>query len=206
MLRTDLQYEYEDEKKLLLRIAEGNEEAFRQLVHHYTPLLSPFILQLTKSREKAQEIVQDIFLQVWTGRDALAGIRHFRAYLFLVSRNHALNCIRQFVREEKRRLKWLSEQPLQAEEEQQEDYSPFIGLVEEAVLQLPEQQQKVWILVRRHGKKYQEVAEEMGISRETVKKYLQYAARNIIRYVQDKQVIWVAGIFSLVFFHKNPGN
>lgn len=185
-----------NEHALLQQVAAGDEKAFRSLVHRYAPLLAPYILELTKSREKTQEIVQDIFLQIWTGREALTSITHFRRYLFVVSRNHALNAIRSFIREEKRRMKWLDDQRGQLEDASPTDYSPLIGLVEEAVLQLPAQQQKVWILIRRQGKKYHEVAAEMGISRETVKKYLQYATNNIIRHVQEKHIILIAGLLA----------
>jgi len=99
------------------------------------------------------------------------------------------------MREEKRHLKWLQDQPSSiAENTPAQDYSPYIGLVEEAVKQLPEQQKKVWILCRVQGKKYQEAAAETGLSRETVKKYLQYAQASITKYVKNKVIIALAGL------------
>lgn len=190
-MATDQTY---SEKELLLRIARGDEVAFGNLVHQYTPLLAPYILKLTKSREKTQEIVQDIFIQMWISRESLIEVNNFRRYLFVASRNHALNAIRSMLREEKRHLKWLQDQQEITDNTPTQDYSPYISIVEEAVLQLPEQQQKVWILCRRKGKKYHEVATEMGLSRETVKKYLQYAQASITKYVQRQVVIILAGI------------
>jgi RNA polymerase sigma-70 factor (ECF subfamily) len=182
------------EKELLERIAKGDEAAFRQLVHQYTPLLAPYILKFTRSKERTQEIVQDIFTQMWISRESLSEVNDFRRYLYVASRNHALNAIRNMMREEKRHLKWLQDQPSDlTENSPAQDYSPYLGLVEEAVQQLPEQQKKVWVLCRMQGKKYQEVAAEMGLSRETVKKYLQYAQASITKYVRQKVIIALAG-------------
>ena len=190
-----------EEKEVLNRIAKGDEIAFRELVQHFTPLLAPYILKFTKSKEKTQEIVQDIFTQMWLSRESLSQLKDFRRYLYVASRNHALNAIRNMMREERRHLKWLQDQPSSSEgNDSQQDYSPYLGLVEEAVGQLPEQQKKVWILCRVKGKKYQEAAAEMGLSRETVKKYLQYAQASITKHVQEKVLVALAGILLQKFF------
>lgn|GEM_PF-133387 len=192
LLSTHQPYE---EKEILQRIATGDEAAFRQLVHQFTPLLAPYILKFTKSKERTQEIVQDVFTQMWLSRESLSQVNNFRRYLYIASRNHALNAIRNMMREEKRHLKWLQDQPSDGTQSSPaQDYSPYIGLVEEAVQQLPEQQRKVWVLCRVQGKKYQEVAVETGLSRETVKKYLQYAHASITKYVRNKVVIALAGL------------
>jgi len=190
-----------EEKEVLNRIAKGDEIAFRQLVQHFTPLLAPYILKFTKSKEKTQEIVQDIFTQMWLSRESLSQLKDFRRYLYVASRNHALNAIRNMMREERRHLKWLQDQSSNRDgNETPQDYSPYLGLVEEAVEQLPEQQKKVWILCRVQEKKYQEAAEEMGLSRETVKKYLQYAQASITKHVQQKVLVALAGILLQKFF------
>lgn len=190
-----------EEKEVLQRIAKGDEAAFKQLVHQYTPLLAPYILKFTKSKERTQEIVQDIFTQMWISRESLDQVNNFRRYLYVASRNHALNAIRNMMREEKRHLKWLQDQPSGiAGNAPAQDDSPYIGLVEEAVQQLPEQQKKAWILCRVQGKKYQEVAAEMGLSRETVKKYLQYAQASITKYVQHKVIVALAGFLLKKYF------
>jgi RNA polymerase sigma factor (sigma-70 family) len=171
------------------------------LVQEFTPLLAPYILKFTRSKERTQEIVQDIFTQMWISRESLCQVNNFRRYLYVASRNHALNAIRNMMREEKRHLKWLQDQPSNiAENNVTEDYTPYLGLVEEAVQQLPEQQKKVWVLCRVQGKKYQQVAAEMGLSRETVKKYLQYAQASITKHVQQKVVIALAGLLLKKFF------
>ncbi|WP_295117727.1 RNA polymerase sigma-70 factor [uncultured Chitinophaga sp.] len=166
---------------LLQRVSRGDEQAFRELFHAWSDPLHAYICRLTHSNELAEEIVQDIFLQIWTTRETLASVRNFPPYLFVISRNHALNALKKALREKKRQQAW--EAVNTQEWDDNTNLEPQLGLIETAISQLPPQQQKVWILCRRQGKKYQEVAEEMRISRETVKKYLQYANQSIMEYV-----------------------
>lgn len=184
-----------EESEILQGVARGDEAAFRRLVHMFTPLLAPYVLKFTRSKEITQEIVQDVFTQLWQSRESLSRVNDFRRYLYIASRNHALNAIRSMMREEKRRLKWLRDQPAGTEGDvPAPDHSPYLSLVEEAVQQLPEQQKKIWILCRVQGKKYQEAAVETGLSKETVKKYLQHAQASITKYVQHKVVVILAGL------------
>ena len=168
---------------LLKEVSRGNEKAFRQLFHDYADYLHTYIWQLTKSKEMAEEVVQDIFLQIWMSRETLSNIRNFRTYLFVISRNHALNALKKLIREKKRHSAW--EQTQQPGEEP-EDIEAGLSIVEEAIRALPPQQQKAWLLSRKQGKKYHEIAAEMELSRETVKKYIGYATHSIMKYVSRR--------------------
>lgn len=173
---------------LLLDVSNGSEKAFRELVHLYADLLHTYIYQLTKSHETAEEVVQDIFLQIWLCRETLSGIRNFRNYLFVISRNNALNVLKKSLRERHRQAEWQLTVPSLQEEGgiDKKEQEGRLSLVEEAILHLPPQQQQAWILSRRQGKKYDEIAREMNLSRETVKKYIQYATQSITRYVTQR--------------------
>ncbi|UYQ94063.1 sigma-70 family RNA polymerase sigma factor [Chitinophaga horti] len=173
---------HDNNQDLLLRVSQGDEHAFRELLHTWADPLHNYIYQLTRCTQTAEEIVQDIFLQIWTTRETLAGIRNLPAYLFVISRNQALNALKKALRQRKRQQAWEALQTDIADTDTP-DHEPVLGLIESAIAQLPPQQQKVWILSRRQGRKYQEIAGEMGISRETVKKYLQYANQSIAEYV-----------------------
>ncbi len=167
----------------LQAVSRGDEAAFRELFRQYADHLYAYIWQLTKSRELAEEVVQDIFLQIWISRETLAEVRNFRNYLFVIARNHALNAIKKMMRERKRAMEW---ELARGEEDVPPPQEPDLDIVEEAIRQLPSQQQKAWLLSRRGGKKYHEIAREMQLSRETVKKYIQYATQSIVRYVTSR--------------------
>ena len=181
--------------ELLSLVASGNEKAYRKLFHLYADLLHTYIQHLTKSNELAEEIVQDIFLQIWTTRETLGNIHNFRNYLFVISRNHALNIIKKMVRENKKRKLWEYNEELLATHPP-ENQERQLSLIEEAIAQLPPQQQKVWIMSRQQGMKYNEIATATGLSRETVKKYLQYGTQSIINYVtKHKDLLLILLLF-----------
>lgn len=171
-----------EEKELLVRVAAGEEQAFRQLVLAYSGLLFKFIHQHLDNRPLAEEIVQDIFVRIWLSRETLAHLQSFRSFLFIVARNHAFNAIKKMVRERDRQWNWLQKVKYTQEEETDQQELLMI-LVEEAVNGLPPQQQKAWQLCRRNGLKYEQAAAEMQVSKDAVKKYLQYASRAIKKHI-----------------------
>lgn len=171
-----------EEKALLLKAAAGDEQAFRDLVVNYSGLLFRFIDQHVNDRPLAEEIVQDIFVKIWLTRETLAHLRNFRAFLFILARNHALNAIKKMMREKNRHWNWLQKAKHTTEEEADRQEILFI-LLEEAVNKLPPQQQKAWNLCRSKGLKYEQAAAEMQVSRDAVKKYLQYANLAIKKHI-----------------------
>jgi DNA-directed RNA polymerase specialized sigma24 family protein len=87
------------EKKLLLKVAEGDEAAFAQLYNYWVPHLTSFIFRITKSRDISCEVVQDVFLKIWINRETLVEIKSFKSFLFVISKNHAINAFKKAMRE-----------------------------------------------------------------------------------------------------------
>ncbi|MBO9631742.1 MAG: sigma-70 family RNA polymerase sigma factor [Chitinophagaceae bacterium] len=178
------------EKLLLLQVAAGDEQAFRNLTIQYSGLVFKFIYQHLEDRPLAEEIVQDIFVKLWLTRETLAHIDSFRSFLLIVCRNHAFNAIKKMVRERNREWEWNQDtgHPEEGDAHQRE---LLLILVDEAVDHLPPQQQKAWILCRRNGLKYDQAATEMHVSKDAVKKYLQYANAAIKKYISNKLPIYL---------------
>lgn len=179
-------HHYSD-RQLLLQISEGDEQAFAMLVRMYSGLLFTYLVKLTKDRDIASDVVQDIFTQLWLTRESLKRVESFRSWLFVISRHHAVRMLKSIDRENKMRQDWYL---LTSHTESIEPgdlaslKEAYDTLVKNAIDRLPAQQKKVWILARIEGKKYVEIAEEMNISRETVKKYLQIASSSIVDYIR----------------------
>ena len=88
------------EKDLLRQIAEGNETAFKTLFEKYRNKLYHYLLHITKSREVAEEIVMDVFLKLWLGKELVREIDHFDAFLFRVAQNKAIDFLRSANRDQ----------------------------------------------------------------------------------------------------------
>lgn len=171
------------EKELLTKVAAGDEYAFSELFNTYHQLLGTHIYRITNSVELAEEVVQDVFLKIWLSRETLISVQNFKAYLFVVSKNHALNCLRKLAIE-RTRHKTLEENAVALSPEPNPGIDAVYSLLDQAIDHLPPQQQKVYLLSRHKRLKYDEIANQMGLSRETVKKYLQGATHSITHFVQ----------------------
>jgi RNA polymerase sigma-70 factor (ECF subfamily) len=187
------------EKDLLVQVANGDEESFRQLFLKHHQQLGSHIFRLTNSMDLAEEIVQDVFLKIWLSREALWEVHNFKAYLFVVSKNHTLNCLRKLSKE-RISIKQSEENFARDYNYSEAELDIYYNLLDEAINQLPAQQQKVYLLSRHERLRYAEVAVRLNISRETVKKYLQIATVSITEYVQAKYNTAVFLAFVSLFF------
>lgn len=175
-----------NEKELLKQTAEGSETAFTQLFYAYHNRLGAYIYYLTESRETAEDIVQAVFMKIWLNREKLAKVERFDAYIYVLSRNQTLNHLRQLARERMKK-KEVTENLKKAYQtiDTEEGTPDYYVLMDEAVDNLPPQQKKAYILSRRKRLKYSEIAQQMGLSHETVKKYLKLATLSITNYVRS---------------------
>lgn len=168
-----------DEKELLRQVAAGDERAFTRLFDHYHQRLGMHIYRITRSESVAEELVHDVFLKIWRNRELLLEIENFPVYLFVISKNAALNALKKIAAE---RAKFTDlDHVMEREPEQPDDYR--YALIDEAIDRLPFQQRQVYLLSRHQRLSYNEIADQMGLSKETVKKYLQIATASIISYI-----------------------
>ena len=174
------------EKELLLQVSEGNEAAFRQLYYLWQPHLSSFIFSLTKSSDLTAEIVQDVFLKIWLNRENLSNIDHFKAYLFTVSRNYALNELRNLMRQYIQFQKWEKHYLEELVENNEETKFHDLALVDEAIDKLTERQRQIYLLQRHQKLTYQQIADRLNISKETVKTHLELAMKSITNHLHNR--------------------
>lgn len=173
-----------NDPELLLRAAGGDEHSFSLLFYAHHRRLLGFVSRMTGSTEAAKDIVQEVFIKVWEKKEMLAEIKQFDAYIYVLARNRTLNYLRQLASERVKKMKSLEDSlqaPFQEEAEEAVDYH---ALLDEAVDHLPPQQQTAYLLSRRKRQTYQEIARQMDLSGETVKKYLKLANRSITTYLR----------------------
>ncbi|CAG5002198.1 hypothetical protein DYBT9275_02835 [Dyadobacter sp. CECT 9275] len=174
-----------NELELLEKVAQGDEQAFSSIFYMFHQELGDYVLRLTKSLPLTEEIVQDIFLKLWTRREQLAGIQNFRAYLFTATRNHAFNILRNEARKAILYQNWVSELPHSEDPDAVQDHEKYYSFLEAAIAHLAPQQQKVWRMSREDGMKHEEIAENLQLSKETVKRHISLAMASISRYVKN---------------------
>lgn len=188
------------EKELLQRIASGDEQAFTALFNQYYPLLFSYINRIVQSVPETESILQDVFIKIWQGREALQYIDRFNAYLWVMARHHALNAMRNLARRSVLHNEYAQQSPNTTPDEER---LWQLSLIDQAIEQLPEHCRQVWTMNRISKMKQAEIAETMGIALPTVKKYMQQAIAHITQYVKDRSSLGLAiSLLLSLFFEK----
>lgn len=160
-------------------MAAGNEQAFRSIFDLYWDKIYSVSLAFTKSAALSEELTQDIFLKLWMGRSALPEVRQFEAYLFTIARNHIYNELRKKVRE----VPFVEELQHYFRENTLADDLLIMkdadNLIRKAVELLPPQQKAVFSMARFNGLSQEEIAQQLNISRLTVKVHMSKALQAV---------------------------
>lgn len=173
-----------DEKTLLQQCAAGDQAAFRVLFLHWHQLLAGYLYRITESKELTEDLVQDVFLKVWLARESLPEVRNFKGYLLVVSRNQAYDTLKKRLKEELNRRTWAGEQLHESGSDPEDPQQQLTSLLDQAIDSLPPRRKEVYLLSRHERLTYHEIAEKLGISRESVKTHLELATKNISTYMQ----------------------
>jgi len=173
-------------------VAAGKEQAFRELYEQYRNQVFYFGCKFLKSPTEAEDVLQEVFSKIWINRKGLPDINDFSKYLNTLTLNHIYSLLRRKACRESFLSKSIfATQPAMEAAFETVDLRSLEGLIQQAVVQLPPQQQKVFELSRMQGLKHEEIAQQLNISHETVKKHIMEALRNVRRYLADKGEIVV---------------
>jgi RNA polymerase sigma-70 factor (ECF subfamily) len=147
------------------RIRAGDEAAFEALFRALAPGLCALVTRYVGSRAVAEEIVQDLFLDVWTRRAELTIDRSIAAYLFTAARNRALNQAKR----ERRVDLTLIERADQSDPSAPGEAELLDALeLQDAIAQLPARCRLIFTLNRHQDLSYTEIAASLGLSVKTV--------------------------------------
>jgi RNA polymerase sigma-70 factor (ECF subfamily) len=168
---------------LVRRLREGDVSAFEWVYDTYYERLWRFAYSFVRTRAIAQEVVHDIFLTLWSGRETLSIHTTLDGYLYGAVRNHALKLVRHervVAREASDALVQhrspASSAPAEGVQETLE-HRELIAALGRAVAELPERHRTAIVLRWRHGMRYEEIATVLAVSPQ--------AARTLILRVQQ---------------------
>lgn len=172
---------------LRCRIAEGDEKAFAAFFEYYHSKVLGVAFYFTQSLSRAEDIVQDVFLKIWTKREQIEAIEQLDAWVLTIARNFSINALHKIARTE-------------VVGEEYADYIPSfetpVGdglnkkdierLVQEALQPLTEQQRRVFELSKLRGLNREEIAAELQLSPNTVKMHLVRSTKYVRAYLLAK--------------------
>ncbi|HJL16240.1 MAG TPA: RNA polymerase sigma factor [Sandaracinaceae bacterium LLY-WYZ-13_1] len=187
------------DEELLRRFNEGDAEAFEVLVRRYERPLYNFILRSVRRRDRADELLQDVFLKVVQRSGDFKGHSKLSTWIYSIARNLCIDHSRKMVF---RRHKSLDAPGRSADS----DEGPTLldrtasdgpdvdraaiakdlqGRIAEAVEELPEDQREVFLLRQVQGLPFKEIAEIVGVPENTVKSRMRYALERLQRALSE---------------------
>ena len=174
--------------ELVVRLIEDDVSAFDALYWKYHQAVYRNIFKFVKEPIATEDILQEVFARLWEKRKDINAGQSVAGWLFVISFNLSVDYVRKKLREHTFHKELYN---LNIEGSSWEDnpaaYEEQYRLLEDAISQLSPKKQKIVTLCKLEGKTYDEVAEELKISRNTVKEHLSIAMTRINEYVQKNK-------------------
>ncbi len=188
------------DSQLILRIQAGNTEAFETLFTRYRQVITTHIARIVRDGTVAQDLVQEVFLRVWTRADQWDGRGKVKSWVYRIATNLTLNHLRSEKRRPQQSFETLTYDPGDGEGLSAPGWMvDTSALTPEALLEDAEQQRRLWHLInelpidKREVFKMvyddemdlQSVATMLGIPEGTVKSRLYHSRKQLRRNLTD---------------------
>jgi RNA polymerase sigma-70 factor (ECF subfamily) len=181
---------------LMLRVQAGDEGAFRELFEKFAPRVLQFVRRYLGNEAQAEEITQDVFVQIFRFRHRYQPQSRLASWVFTIATNHCLNQLRRPERQLRVDL-WdrRGDDDPPGEPQLPDPDAPtaeegarsreLAGRLEAAVAELPAKQRAALLLSRVDGLAYRDVGEALGCSEGAVKALLFRATQSLKRTLKD---------------------
>jgi RNA polymerase sigma-70 factor (ECF subfamily) len=165
-----------EDAELLRAVARGDESAFARVYDHYSPILLGLLLRILRSRAEAEDVLQEVFLQVWQQARSFDPARG-RPFTWLVTlaRSRAIDRLRAVDSRERAALRSAEEgavpaqQPAAGWADEEAIRAERAEAVRDALGELPEEQRQVLVLAYLEGMSQSEIAASKNQPLGTVK-------------------------------------
>ncbi|MCC6445985.1 MAG: RNA polymerase sigma factor [Armatimonadetes bacterium] len=193
------------EPDLMQSVREQDEQAFEVLFNRYKDGIRRHLIRTLRDEEAAHDLLQEVFLRLWTHADRWDGRGSLKAWLYRIATNLAFNHLRTVRRRRERPLEipaesgdednpapqpgWLADTASPAPEEVVQRAEER-RLLERLVTELPADKRAVFRLIYEADMDIREVAESLGIPEGTVRSRLFYARKCLAQQWRDYEHEW----------------
>ncbi len=188
-----------NENQLVEQLKKGDSDAFNKLFAIYGPRLFAFTNGYLKSKQEAEEIVQEVFTKLWYKRKDLKTGLSFKSYLFKIAYHLILEAFNRINKREAYKHKMLQQSlPVSNNIDERLDYQMLLKRVDALIEQLPVRQREILILKKKEGFAVKEIAKKLNISPKTVENHITEAMKKIRKKIKPGDLALL--LFFLLFF------
>ncbi|MEC3880687.1 RNA polymerase sigma factor [Parapedobacter sp. 10938] len=177
--------------ELVARLKKGEEAAFKIIYDLLHARIYRMVLSLVKDAAKTDEVLQETFVKLWLNREKLTIDQPLYPFVYLTAKRLAIDHFRKALQESDM-LAYLTNQSKRYTNDTEEAVflADLTRLTDESIKALPVQQQAVFILSRHEGLSYDEIAQRLHISPNTVRNHMVCALRTLRHHFTKHGVIY----------------
>jgi len=157
------------------KLIKGDVCAFEEIYRKYNKKIYVFAFRYLKSREDAEGVVQEVFLELWKNCKKLRRDTQLNAWLFTVTFNNIRKRFRSSVREKKHLTQYETRLTKHKDELPEIEFNDLLNNANHILEKLPPQQKKIFLLRREEGQTSSEIASQLSLSKKTVENHLNRA-------------------------------
>ncbi|KDR51793.1 RNA polymerase sigma factor [Hoylesella loescheii] len=190
----------ENEERYVAALKEGSREAFTMLYNLYADRLYSFALVQTKSKQMAEDVVQDTFLKLWNNRTNLNCYGNVQALVFTMARNLIIDAFRRQVAniDIDAYFKLHEALPSTASPEESLYFNETKEHLEQAKAKLSNKECKIYEMSREQDMPIKKIAQTLNLSPQTVKNYLTSTLKVFRSQLRREQLLWLLSLLPMV--------
>ena len=190
----------ENEERYVAALKEGSREAFTMLYNLYADRLYSFALVQTKSKQMAEDVVQDTFLKLWNNRTNLNCYGNVQALVFTMARNLIIDAFRRQVANIHIEAYFNLHEalPSTASPEESLYFNETKEHLEQAKAKLSNKECKIYEMSREQDMPIKKIAQTLNLSPQTVKNYLTSTLKVFRSQLRREQLLWLLSLLPMV--------
>jgi len=187
--------QYLDDKLIIKNLKEGDVLSFDNIFKKYNKKVYYFALSYLKNREEAEDVVQEVFMNLWRYRDQINEYYVFSKYLFKITYNLTCKKFRKQASDKKQLEEVMRNCILEDDSTNLDiEYNNLKETANSLIEKLPSRQKKIFLLSINEQLTTEQIAQQLNISKKTVENYLSKVKTSLKKSFSDGRIL------SLLFF------
>jgi len=187
---------YPDDKLIINKLKEGDVLSFDNIFRKYNKKVYYFAISYLKNKEDAEDVVQEVFMNLWKYRDQISEYYVFSKYLFRITYNATCKKFRKHA-SDKRQLEEVLKSFVIEDNSTKLDieYSSLLETTSQLIEKLPSRQKNILLLNIEEHFSSDQIAQKLDISKKTVENYLSLAKASLRKSLADGGILPVLFIW-----------
>lgn len=177
-----------NEDILVAALKRGDQDAFKQIIESYQENIIRVCMGFVGSQEDAEDLAQDVFIQLYKSSSSLRGEARLSTWLYRVAVNRSLNYIRSMKSRQQYTHIEVSDVPDAVSSEEADDKikaTDHRKAIRQSFGRLPDNQRTAFILQKYEDLSYEEISKVMNMSLSSVQSLIFRARKNLQEYLRE---------------------